>query len=214
MADFRKALVVDDSKLARFTLTKILEKMGFEVSGVISGEEALTTVAQATPDLIFMDFQMPGIDGYEASARITAQKHLPIIICTAQEDYEQELARAKAHGAFDLLRKPVTEAGVEGVMEKLRQSWQPATSSAATNAPPAAAETAAPSNVSSAAIPPEVIAQFFQQEAAWCQSQVQETLRGLLMEKISLYLAKELTPLLMQKLQVHFQEWLEKHGKS
>ncbi len=208
MADFRKALVVDDSKLARFTLTKILEKMGFEVSGVISGEEALLAVEQAPPDLIFMDFQMPGIDGYEASARITAQKSIPIIICTAQEDYEQELARAKAHGAFDLLRKPVTEEGVEGVMQKIHKHWQAAPQQAVV------APAAVPADVVTPLPSPEMLAAFFQQEAAWCQSQVQEALRGLLMEKISLYLARELTPILMQKLQVHFQEWLEKHGKS
>lgn len=211
MADFRKALVVDDSKLARFTLTKILEKMGFQVTGVTSGEEALIAVEQTQPDLIFMDFQMPGIDGYEASARITAQKHLPIIICTAQEDYEQELARAKAHGAFDLLRKPVTEEGVEGVMQKIHKHWQVPAAAVVT---PAAAPVPAASAPPTPAISREMLAAFFHQEAAWCQSQVQEALRGLLMEKISLYLAKELTPLLMQKLQVHFQEWLEKHGKS
>jgi CheY-like chemotaxis protein len=199
MADFRKALVVDDSKLARFTLTKILEKMGFEVSGVTSGEEALASVEQALPDLIFMDFQMPGIDGYEASARITAHRKIPIIICTAQEDYEQELARAKAHGAFDLLRKPVTENGVEGIMEKIRTHWQ---------------SPAAPASPKASAFSMETMTAFFQQEATFCQSQVQEALRGLLMEKISVYLAKELTPLIMQKLEVRFQEWLKTQGKS
>lgn len=122
MARFQNALVVDDSKLARFALTRAVGKLGLHVDDVGSGEEALEYLKQKKPDIIFMDFQMPGLDGYETSSIIhadSATAHIPIIICTGQEDLRAELVHAKESGASTVLKKPVSEEDIKNAMQKL-----------------------------------------------------------------------------------------------
>lgn len=137
MLDYNKALVVDDSKLARFTLTKLLKDIGMTVTGVNSGEEALASVKQGKPEIIFMDYQMPGLDGYSTAKEISSDAsnaHIPIIICTAQENEEEELKRAKEHGAHGLLKKPVTEEGVKKILQMLKDIMPTSGAAASTTA--------------------------------------------------------------------------------
>jgi CheY-like chemotaxis protein len=63
-----KILVVDDSKLVTDIVRMRLSMYGYEVDLAHSGEEALAKVAIAVPDLMVLDVQMPGIDGYTVCA--------------------------------------------------------------------------------------------------------------------------------------------------
>ena len=65
-----KILVVDDSKLVTDIVRMRLSMYGYEVDLAHSGEEALAKVAIAVPDLMVLDVQMPGIDGYEVCRRL------------------------------------------------------------------------------------------------------------------------------------------------
>jgi DNA-binding NarL/FixJ family response regulator len=69
-----RVLVVDDQELYRKAMTAVVEETdGFEVVGSAStGEESLTAVAELRPDLVLMDVNLPGIDGIEATRRITS----------------------------------------------------------------------------------------------------------------------------------------------
>lgn len=106
----KTALVVDDSRVARLTLSKLLQSQGFDIIEQGSGEEALQWLEQAAaaPDIIFMDVMMPGIDGLTATREIKAAPSLsaiPVVVCTGK-DTEADLQQALASGAAAVLSKP------------------------------------------------------------------------------------------------------------
>ncbi len=112
------ALVVDDSRVARMTLSKLLHANDFEVVEMPSGEEALDYLysTQAKPGIVFMDVMMGGMDGLTATQQIKAESTLqtmPVVICTGN-DAEADIEKAMATGAVAVLSKPpVAEQLVE-----------------------------------------------------------------------------------------------------
>ena len=70
--DIGRALIVDDSKVVQFKLKRMLEARGLGVDTASSGHEALDFLKSHAPDVIFMDFMMPDMDGYEVTGMITA----------------------------------------------------------------------------------------------------------------------------------------------
>lgn len=115
----KRALVVDDSKLARLSLGRLLQKLGLGVDTAESGKQALEqlTTGALKPDIIFMDYMMPEMDGYETTRSIAGDPRvssIPVVMCTSQEDTPEERAKARENGARGYLKKPVTE-------EKLKQ---------------------------------------------------------------------------------------------
>ncbi len=139
------ALIVDDSKLARITLQRLLEKRNFQVRLAESASEALSLLETELPDIIFMDHLMPEIDGFEAMRRIKANpttQHIPVVMCTGKEgtgDYDSE---AKAIGAAATLSKPPELEQLNQVLEEAQQAA--AITSVAPVAPPTAQPTTAP----------------------------------------------------------------------
>lgn len=113
-----KALVVDDSKVVRIKLGRLLETRGLIVDSADSGEEALDYLkTNNAPDIIFMDFMMPDMDGYQVTGIITkdpATASIPVIICTGQ-DTPDDRVRAKENGARGFLTKPIED----GALDKL-----------------------------------------------------------------------------------------------
>jgi len=106
----KTALVVDDSRVARLTLSKLLQAEGFSIVEQGSGEDALQWLQQATsaPNIIFMDVMMPGIDGLTATREIKSLPTLsgiPVVVCTGK-DNEADLQQALASGAVAVLSKP------------------------------------------------------------------------------------------------------------
>ncbi|CAK0764134.1 conserved hypothetical protein [Gammaproteobacteria bacterium] len=107
--DIRRALIVDDSKLVCFKLSKMLEEKGISSQAVNSGEDALTYLGtNPPPDVVFVDIMMPGMDGYQTVEAIRAQPalaQLPIIMCSSN-DTDEDRAKAKQRGANGFLPKP------------------------------------------------------------------------------------------------------------
>jgi len=105
----KNALLIDDSKVARFALSKLLENADMNVSMAGSAEEALDYLSHNDlPDVIFMDHLMPGMNGVQATKAIKsnpATAHIPIIMCTSKKSAEFE-SRAKQFGIYDILTKP------------------------------------------------------------------------------------------------------------
>jgi two-component system, NtrC family, response regulator AtoC len=102
----KKILVVDDEYLIRWTLQKNLEKAGYKVILAETGEEALEKIGEEVPDLILLDFMLPGIDGFEVLERTLKMDRtiIPIMI-TALEDVDR-VVQAMKLGAFDYIVKP------------------------------------------------------------------------------------------------------------
>lgn len=118
---FRNVLIVDDSRLARVSLTRMLEKRGFQVDGVESGEEALEYIRIKKPDLIFMDYMMPAMSGFEATSAIASDPdtaHIPVVMCTSQSE-AADRDQATLHGARAFITKPATERDLDAVMQHL-----------------------------------------------------------------------------------------------
>jgi two-component system response regulator VicR len=84
-----RILVVDDSKLVTDIVKMRLEMYGYSVELAYNGEQALTMIEDSTPDLVVLDVQMPGIDGYEVCRRLRNNplyEALPIIMLTSMDD--------------------------------------------------------------------------------------------------------------------------------
>jgi diguanylate cyclase (GGDEF)-like protein/PAS domain S-box-containing protein len=109
-------LIVDDEAKNRRLLAVLLQPEGYKTTSVASGEEALCSVASEAPDLILLDQNMPGIDGYQVATILKANpatENIPIIMVTGQEEICSRLAGLEA-GAEEFLTKPVdpTELGL------------------------------------------------------------------------------------------------------
>lgn len=118
----KTALVVDDSRTARVVLQQILRTHDLDVATAESAEDALAYLRDHRPDIIFMDHQMPGMDGFEAVSAIKnnpATATIPIMMYTAQQG-ELYVGQARALGAIGVLPKQLEPVEVSKVLESLR----------------------------------------------------------------------------------------------
>ena len=82
----KRILVVEDQEDNRRIIRDLLKAGGYELIEAVTGDEGVAAAQRERPDLILMDIQLPGIDGYEATRRIKADpalKHIPIIAVTS-----------------------------------------------------------------------------------------------------------------------------------
>ena len=101
-------LVVDDDALNRRLLTATLAREGLRTTSATDGAEALAAIHEDPPDVVLLDIEMPGIDGFEVLARIKgdeAIRHLPVIMISGLGDTES-MVRCLEIGADDFLPKP------------------------------------------------------------------------------------------------------------
>ncbi|MCU7846850.1 MAG: response regulator [Candidatus Thiodiazotropha sp. (ex Lucinoma kastoroae)] len=142
----KQAFLVDDSKSARIVLSRMLKKSGFDgVEMAVSGEEALERLKEVTPDAIFVDFLMGGIDGLETITEIKKDPRFlatPIVMCTANEGDEYVRA-AVDHGALGILAKPPTDESLGEIIDMIERHQQEVAASMAAEAASAEPETTA-----------------------------------------------------------------------
>lgn len=102
-----RVLVADDSEIVREILVASFEKAGDleVVATAANGEEAADRTAACKPQVITMDLQMPGSDGFAGIARIMAENPTPILVLSSNRE-EVEGFRALSLGALDLVEKP------------------------------------------------------------------------------------------------------------
>ena len=106
-----RILAVDDRPESRFLLRKMLSNVGFEVNEAANGQEAIDLWKSWQPHLIFMDMQMPIIDGYEATKKIKSypQGEEAVIIALTASAFEEERMLILSAGCNDFMRKPFYE---------------------------------------------------------------------------------------------------------
>lgn len=118
---FKRALVVDDSKLARVSLKKLLEEHELEVEFAETGEDALEFLDRETVDVVFMDHHMPGMDGLEAVQAIKRNPRtatIPVMMYTTRAG-EVYVSQARALGAVGVLPKQVKSGVLFEMLEEL-----------------------------------------------------------------------------------------------
>jgi two-component system cell cycle response regulator DivK len=82
----KRILAIEDHEENRRLLRDLLTSVGYELIEAITGEEGVAIAEAQLPDLILMDIQLPGIDGYEVTRRIKANpalRHIPVIAVTS-----------------------------------------------------------------------------------------------------------------------------------
>ncbi|MEE9492154.1 MAG: response regulator [Gammaproteobacteria bacterium] len=106
-----RILIVDDSPTETHILKGMLEKNGFEIDTASNGDEGLERARAQHPDLILMDVVMPGLNGFQATRKLTKDPDtasIPVIIVTTK-DQETDKLWGMRQGASDYVTKPVTE---------------------------------------------------------------------------------------------------------
>lgn len=117
----KRILVVDDVAINRQVIVQMLEKIGYSAASVASGKEALEALGLVPFDIVFMDIQMPDMDGYQATKHIRKSSDLrireTIIIALTANALEGDEAKCRDAGMDDYLAKPIKKSMLE---EKLR----------------------------------------------------------------------------------------------
>ena len=122
ISEQKTALVVDDSKLARYVLKEMLLGFGIKVETVESAEEALGSLSAFRPDVIFMDHMMPGMDGFQAVQAIKSDPKtatIPILMYTSKDEGVY-VNQARALGAVGVLPKKLKPVQLEKVLVQLK----------------------------------------------------------------------------------------------
>jgi CheY-like chemotaxis protein len=102
-------LAADDNPNNLRLLEVILESQGYAFIGVTSGSECLDMMQRHSPDLVILDVEMPGLDGFETCRQLRAREmgvHVPVAFYTAHH-LDTDLRRGIAAGGNDFLLKPI-----------------------------------------------------------------------------------------------------------
>src|SRR5213083_1159053 len=115
----RKVLLVDDEDSLRRVVKDLLERDGYIVSEARDGVQALDQVDRVGPDIIVLDLNMPGLDGYGVLSHLRsrpATADIPVIVLTAKSDEDNEV-RVFELGADDFLTKPFRARALSARLE-------------------------------------------------------------------------------------------------
>jgi len=115
-----KVLVVDDNAMNRNMLSKMLQRLECSTICVCDGSEAVKAIANENFRIIFMDLQMPVMDGFEATRRIRKMKENIPIVAVSANSQEEELPKCIDAGMNDFLWKPVRAAKLKEFVEKYK----------------------------------------------------------------------------------------------
>jgi len=112
-------LVVDDSPTQAMNLSKILTKYGHEVITAEDGLGGIDVAKAEKPDLILMDVVMPGLNGFQATRKLTKDPetaNIPVVLVTTK-DQETDRVWGQRQGAKDYLVKPVDEQALMAAVQ-------------------------------------------------------------------------------------------------
>jgi len=116
-------LVVEDQEDNRRIMRDLLTSVGYKVIEAVTGEEGVAAAESHRPDLILMDIQLPGLDGYEATRQIKANpdlQHIPIIVVTSYALSGDDVKAYEA-GCNDYVSKPFSP---RELLAKIREYLQ------------------------------------------------------------------------------------------
>ncbi|MFC1996499.1 response regulator [Chloroflexota bacterium] len=109
------ALVVDDNREMADSLAQVLEMLGVQAEVAYGSRTGMMILQKRTPDVIFLDINMPGVDGFEVLAyfrRLPQFKDIPVIIVTS-DDQPETAQRAIDTGVLSLIVKPTSVDDIE-----------------------------------------------------------------------------------------------------
>ena len=110
-----KALVVDDNRQPADSLCLLLSLLDVNAHAAYGPRAAIIAVKEEVPDILFLDINMPMVDGYEVLSYFKREPRLanvPIVVVTA-DDSPETSKRARQRGALDVIVKPATLEAIE-----------------------------------------------------------------------------------------------------
>ena len=114
--------VVDDDRSIRFVLERALKNEGWHIQSFEDADSLLRALRHDTPDLIFSDIRMPGMDGIELLSHLSRDHaSLPVIVMTAHSDLDSAV-NAYESGAFEYLPKPFDIDMAIGLAQRAMQA--------------------------------------------------------------------------------------------
>ena len=112
-----RILIADDEKTVAVGLQNQLESLGYDVVAVVSdGHRAIEMCRRSIPDVVFMDIEMPGLDGLSAARQIAADPGTPVIILTAH-GHPNLIDQAVEDGVISYLLKPATNPSLHAAIQ-------------------------------------------------------------------------------------------------
>jgi len=109
-------LVVDDDKLTRFSLSKILGRAGYRIREAASATEGMAAIEEERPGLVLLDIRLPDRDGFAVLRAIRgSHPQLPVVMMTAHHT-EDNAREASAQGAWGYLAKPCDPADLQTIV--------------------------------------------------------------------------------------------------
>lgn len=122
-----RVLVADDEPTARLLMSAALQKAGFEVSVAADGEEALRQFHAHPCDVVMLDVEMPGLNGYQVCAALRKEigDELPVVMVTAMDDTDS-IEHAFECGATDFIAKPINWSLIGHRVKYLMRAYQAA----------------------------------------------------------------------------------------
>ena len=122
MPKIHKVLVIDDELIVREITSTSLEKLGLEVTQAKNGQQGLEKARQEIPDLIFLDYMMPGMSGMEVAIALkqdAALAQIPIVMLSGKAE-SSDIQKAKEIGINHYLEKP---ADPKKIMNFVREEF-------------------------------------------------------------------------------------------
>lgn len=117
-------LVVEDNAVNATLLRKLLAKYGHDIQFVTNGQEAVQAAVERSFDIIFMDCQMPVMDGFEATRKIIGLLGVsrPRIVALTANAFQEDRDKCFAAGMDDYLTKPVNRESLENAMRLVKKT--------------------------------------------------------------------------------------------
>ncbi len=116
-----KALIIDDNRQIADCLAHMLRFFNIDGDTVYGARSALTTLKHSTPSIIFLDLNMPGLNGFDVLAFLRREPHLervPVVVVTS-DDQPESAQRAMDKGATAYVVKPVTLDVLEASLKSM-----------------------------------------------------------------------------------------------
>ncbi len=115
------AFVIDDNRQTADSMCDMLKLLDIEAYPVYGSRTAMLALTKKTPDVIFMDINMPGVSGFEVLSYVRREprlQHIPVIMVTS-DDQPQTARRAQQTGALLTLVKPVSIEALERTLKQI-----------------------------------------------------------------------------------------------
>jgi len=115
-----KALVIDDHREAANAVCKMLSMLDVTAKPAYGPREAMLILKDFTPDIVFLDINMPGIDGFEVMSymqRFPEMQNIPVVFITS-DDQPETSGKVRKTGALLLIIKPATFEALENALKK------------------------------------------------------------------------------------------------